>query len=425
MSLRSQASGVSLSVPTHRISGAHLIITGAGDVTTHSIASILRQDGCDVETVESLQEALLVARREPRDAVLVSLTDVPAVSGEFLARLTALAAVAPVMILAGASTVDLIPDMLRAGVEEYLIRPVDVEDLRLRLWQAIERSRARATLEARIRDLEDTQARIASVSHKLHQRIQSATDLQARIDALERENEEQRTAREEQERFVAMVAHELRGPLNPIINYAQLMKRPALKPEQVEQYSDQIVDNSLRLNRLVEDLYTATHLRTGRFSLQRQQCDVAHVVGELVRSFAATMRDREFTFESVHGPASAEIDQVRVAQAVRNLLDNAVKYSTEGGAVEVRVWFDPDQVYISVRDYGLGIPEDQMARIFDAFTRLERQPEVNGSGLGLFITRGIVEAHGGALRVANASGPERARGAVFTIVLPRTYDFSR
>ena len=98
------------------------------------------------------------------------------------------------------------------------------------------------------------------------------------------------------------------------------------------------------------------------------------------------------------------VDKDRILQAVRNLLDNAVKYSAEGGAVDVTVWQDAHDAYIRVQDYGAGIPESEMARIFEAFTRLEKRPEVSGSGLGLYITRGIASAHGGELAVRNGDG---------------------
>jgi two-component system, OmpR family, sensor kinase len=103
---------------------------------------------------------------------------------------------------------------------------------------------------------------------------------------------------------------------------------------------------------------------------------------------------------------------------VRNLVDNAVKYSTEGGAVEIGVWKDTARVYVRVRDYGAGIPEEQIQEIFEPFTRLGHTPDVSGSGLGLFITRGIAAAHGGELNVSNGAGTERALGAVFTLALP-------
>ena len=131
------------------------------------------------------------------------------------------------------------------------------------------------------------------------------------------------------------------------------------------------------------------------------------------------MHERRFVFERPEGTVVAEVDPDRIIQAVRNLIDNAVKYSAAGGDVIVRVWQKSDtHVSISVMDHGAGIPEEEMPRIFEAFTRLSKESDISGSGLGLYITRGIVTAHSGQLTVTNATGSERMRGAIFTIDLP-------
>jgi len=231
-------------------------------------------------------------------------------------------------------------------------------------------------------------------------------------------NQQLRQAQEDHDRFVAMVAHELRGPLNPIINYSQLLKRPNATPEQMDLWSDSVIESAFRLNRLVDDLQTATRLRTGHFTLARRLSDVAAAVEQVIETFTSSVRNRRFSLERPTEPLMAEIDADRVMQAVRNLIDNAVKYSAEDGTIEVQIWQDAERAYIRVRDYGAGIPESEMARIFEAYTRANAQPDVSGTGLGLFITRGIVEMHGGELTVRNGTGTERARGAVFTIALP-------
>src|SRR5262249_24437688 len=128
---------------------------------------------------------------------------------------------------------------------------------------------------------------------------------------------------------------------------------------------------------------------------------------------------RQFSLERPDDSLMAEVDSDRVLQAIRNLVDNAIKYSTEGGAIELSVWQDDERVYIRVGDYGAGIPEAERERIFQPFTRLQqRNADAMGSGLGLYITRGIVAAHGGKLTVLNREGGQRAHGAIFTIVLP-------
>jgi signal transduction histidine kinase len=169
----------------------------------------------------------------------------------------------------------------------------------------------------------------------------------------------------------------------------------------------------------VDDLQTATRLSAGRFTLKTQPTDLRSAIENLVTQFAASHRDREFRFQSDEGPITATVDGDRIAQAVRNLIDNAIKYTVEGSAIEIEIHASDDAVTIAVGDYGAGIPEAQMERIFQAYTQLKRDDDTSGSGLGLYITRGIVAAHDGTLSVRNREDASRLRGAIFTITLPR------
>jgi signal transduction histidine kinase len=216
-----------------------------------------------------------------------------------------------------------------------------------------------------------------------------------------------------------MVAHEMRGPLGPIMNFAALAKRPSATAEKRAEYLDLVIDQAQRMSRLVDDLQTATRLSAGRFTLKTQPTDLRAAIENLVTQFAASHRDREFRFQADEGPITATVDEDRIAQAVRNLMDNAIKYTADGSAIEVEVHASDDTVSIAVGDYGAGIPEAQMERIFQAYTQLKHDDEASGSGLGLYITRGIVAAHGGTLSVRNRDGEARVRGAIFTIALPR------
>jgi signal transduction histidine kinase len=203
------------------------------------------------------------------------------------------------------------------------------------------------------------------------------------------------------------------------MNFAALAKRPAATAEKRAEYLDLVIDQAQRMSRLVDDLQTATRLSAGRFTLKIQPTDLRADIENLVTQFATSHRDREFRFQAGEEPITATVDGDRIAQAVRNLLDNAIKYTVEGSAIEVEVGASDDKVTIAVGDYGAGIPEAQMERIFQAYTQLKREDDTSGSGLGLYITRGIVAAHDGTLTVRNREGAGRLRGAIFTITLPR------
>jgi signal transduction histidine kinase len=385
-----------------------------------TLGAVLRLEGYEVHTAARVAEAVGVLGDVPVDAILADLHLDDADGVEVLDELRRCAPGATIIVLTGYATLESALRALRAGAYAYVVKPTDVEELRLTVARGLERRRLERELAHRVAELETANAAIHRFNSNLQTQIDRATDaLQHQVRALDEANQQLRQTQEQHERFVAMVAHELRNPLGLVMSYAQLAHRPDASREAIGRYAEAIFDASMRLKRLVEDLQTATRLSTGHFDLQRESSHLADDVRAAVEEFRATVPDRRFTFQGEPDPGSVEVDRERVLQAVRNLLDNAVKYSVEGGEIEVRVWGDSDRVYVNVRDQGAGIPESDMARILRPFERGSASTGIPGSGLGLYITRGIIEAHAGELKVQNGSGPERARGAVFTIALPR------
>lgn len=430
-------------------SGAILVVD-ADEGTARSIAAVLRLEGHQVATAFSFAAALAHLRAEPTDLVLADLR-VEGQGNDLLARIRELAPDAIVIVLTGVATLATALRALHAGAFNYLVKPVDIAEMRTSVTRGLHQRGLERALEQQVRDLEAAHAQVRSFNAELQQQVVEATqELRDKVQALDGANAQLRHAQQDHDRFVAMVAHEMRGPLNLIINYAQLARRAGMTEEAIDRCTSIVVENSFRLNRLVDDLQTATGLNTGQFSLRLARSDVAAALSELIENFKTTERERRFSLERPATPVDALVDIDRIMQAVRNLVDNAIKYSAKDGAIEVRIWrqalpFDPHggeaallaqhaadapatvvptdeplagRVILQVRDYGAGIPEAEMQRIFDAFTRLNKEPDVAGSGLGLFITRGIIAAHSGTLSVHNGGGPERARGAIFTIDLP-------
>ncbi len=395
-----------------------VLVADTDSATLKAVAVALRHEGRMVVTAPDGPAALAMLSGGAFDLLLTDVR-VEAHGENLLAAARRVAPGAMRLAMTSYATLDSALQALRAGAYNYLIKPLDVEELRLSVTQALERLRLERELAARVAELEVAHADLLRANDRLREQVDAATiKLRLKLDELEEANQLLREAQSQNQRFIQMVAHEMRGPLNPIINYAQLAKRPAVTNEARDRYMDTIVEHALRLNRLVGDLQTATRLSAGQFTLRREACDVGAVVAELVAESTAAERERNFTLDQPGETIIAAVDRDRVGQAVRNLLDNAVKYSAPRGAIETRVWRDETHAYISVGDYGAGIPEAEMKRIFEPFIRLDRQAtEVSGSGLGLFITRGVISAHGGSLTVRNR-GDERAEGAIFTISLP-------
>ncbi|HLY29712.1 MAG TPA: hybrid sensor histidine kinase/response regulator, partial [Ktedonobacterales bacterium] len=419
-----QTPDVSPVIPIPDGEQAPRVLVVGDDATGATVGAILRMDGYTVRLATTTTEADALLRAEPFDIILTDLrlSDAPEV--DMLARAQELVPRATFIALTGYATLESALHALRAGAYGYLVKPIDRDELRITVGRAQERRRLERELATRVRELEEAHKQMTDFNRRLQQQVEQATvALRERVVALDEANQLLQRTQEQHDRFVAMVAHEMRGPLNPIINYAQLARRPTSTQEARERYMDIIVEHAFRLNRMVDDLQTATRLSTGQFTLRRTRQDVAALAADLVEQFTASTRDRTVTLERPDEPVFALVDRDRITQAVRNLLDNAVKYSSPTGAIEVKVWHDMTHAHISVGDYGVGIPEAERKRIFEAFTRLQdRNSEVAGSGLGLYITRGIVAAHEGILDVSNRSGDERAQGAIFTISLPLAED---
>lgn len=400
---------------------AHLLILDDDPGIRDTLAAILRHDGYAVRTAGQLDDALAVLGAVSCDLILADLHCAGDDGRDLLAELRDIAPHAIIIVLTSYATLDTALHALRAGAYAYLSKPTDIEELRLTVVRGLERRRLERELAQRVAQLESANAAIHNFNTQLQSQVETATrELQRKIAALDDTNQQLRAAQQQHERFVAMVAHDLRGPLGLVMSYAQLTARPGASPEFITRYTNEIIEAATRLNRLVDDLQTATKLNTGHFDLRRAPCDLVAAVEAAVEGMRTTVPTRRFSFTGQPNLGLVEVDSDRVLQAVRNLLDNAVKYSVENGAISVGVSGDADSVYISVQDEGAGIPEDEMERILLPFERGAGSGAIPGSGLGLSITRGIATYHGGELRVQNGDGPERARGAIFTLVLPRT-----
>jgi len=219
----------------------------------------------------------------------------------------------------------------------------------------------------------------------------------------------------QKERFAAMIAHELRSPLTPIINYAQIIARPNSRRESVERGSQIIVSQAWRLARLAKDLLDVSRLSTGQFTLKREACNLTKVIRELVEQAKPVAPFHKFKVDLPSEPLFGHWDGDRLQQAVGNLLDNAIKYSDDETTITVKVWQIGKFARVSVHNVGTSIPKAQIDQLFRPFSRLQTAVPQDGTGLGLFISRTIVEAHGGSIRLEDL--PE-GQGTTFVFELP-------
>ena len=230
------------------------------------------------------------------------------------------------------------------------------------------------------------------------------------ISLIARDISERRAIERLQQEFLAMTSHELRNPVAVIRGHAQLMRRRGVYSERVV---DTIVAQTDHLGRLIEDLLVASQIEADRLDLRLAEIDLvaeARSVAEHMAADRAAIR-----VEAGAGPLLALADRQRLVQVLTNLLTNAIKYSPEGSEIVVRITRVAGEAHVAVIDQGVGIPPEALPHLFSRFYRVtgseERAP---GLGLGLYITRRIVEEHGGRIEVDSEPG----RGSVFTVILP-------
>src|SRR6266850_1253516 len=269
------------------------------------------------------------------------------------------------------------------------------------------------------------QARAAVVSGDLlgDPRIVYPLDMRARVQAaaaianaeLFHEMERANQAKDE---FLAMLGHELRNPLNAIGSAASLLGLGNGAPEMAERARAIIHRQVQHLARLVEDLLDVSRVTSGKVVLVRQATDLAEVATSTIASWRAAGRFARHRLALEVAPAWVDADPTRLEQVLGNLLANALKYTPSGGAITVRVAADGDSAVLEVEDTGAGILPELRHKVFDLFVQGERTLDraQGGLGIGLTLTRALVEMHGGTVEARSAGA---GRGATFTIRLPR------
>jgi signal transduction histidine kinase len=236
--------------------------------------------------------------------------------------------------------------------------------------------------------------------------------------AASEQNQRLRELDEMKDQFVSSVSHELRTPLTSIVGYLEVMLEGELGDLTGEQQRFlEVVDrNSHRLNTLIDDILVTSRIDSGRFSLERRPVDLVQLAEQQVESIRAVAEQNEvelrLTVEEDLPVLSA--DPMRLGQLLDNLLSNAVKFTPHGGTVGVSIETRGDTAHIEVSDTGVGIPAEELDRLFERFFRASTSKTVKGTGLGLSIAKSIAEAHGGMISVESEVGV----GTTFSVDLP-------
>lgn len=261
--------------------------------------------------------------------------------------------------------------------------------------------------EQAVSDYEQRHAQLREANGELVLAALDAQELQA---AAER-------AQQQQKEFLAVVAHELRNPLTPIRIAAEMLG--LVRPEEMPRYQAIIESEVEHMVRLVSDLVDMSRVNTGKLRIEREMVDLAGIIDEAVAACRPAMDTRLQHF-SVQAPVRAielYADPVRLAQVLRNLLDNASKYTPNGGEIGLSVAVIDGAVEVSVSDSGIGITAEALPKVFDPFVQDKHAIGFNGVGLGIGLTvvRELIDAHGGHV---SASSAGTGQGSLFVVTLP-------
>jgi PAS domain S-box-containing protein len=276
--------------------------------------------------------------------------------------------------------------------------------------------RLNLTLVQRASELEAVNA---SLTGEMAERRRAERELEAAKLSAERAKAAAEEASRAKDHFLAVLSHELRTPLTPVLTGLSLLEMEPSLSERGRQYLEVLRRNVELESRLIDDLLDLTRIARGKVELDRRRIELCTIIDRAVEVCRPDIEARGLHFDVDFGPRPyvIEADAARLQQVFWNLIKNAIKFTPHGGSIGVRCRPEPDHVVVDVTDSGIGIEPPALVHIFDAFAQAERSitRQFGGLGLGLAISKALVEMHGGSIE-AHSEGQKR--GATFRVRLP-------
>jgi signal transduction histidine kinase len=381
-----------------------------------AIDVVLTESGCRLVRAHSADEALL-ALLEQEFAVIVLDIKMPDMNGVELADLIKTRPRlrhVPILFLTAHMFTE--QDILRAygvGAVDYLTKPIHAEILRSKIGVFVDlfcKTRALARTNEALRREAVERQRAEEALRLANQELEAR--VRERTDALEQ-------ADRRKDQFLAVLGHELRNPLAPILSAVEVMQSPQTSPAQHTHVRGVVRRQVQQMTRLIDDLLDVGRITTDRLVLQFARVDVGGVIAAAIETSRPTIDERrhELTTDMPAEPLVLHADPARLSQVLSNMLTNAAKYTEPGGRIHVAVDAGPDGIAIRVRDTGVGIDPAMLPTIFELFGHVEHESGLGsgGLGIGLALARQLVEMHGGRLE-ARSEGPNR--GSEFSVWLP-------
>jgi signal transduction histidine kinase len=387
------------------------------------LETVLNDPGYRLVRANSGEDALL-ALMAHEFAVLVLDVRMPGMSGFELAQMVKerrKTARVPIIFLTAYFNEDQhVLEGYGTGAVDYLLKPVNASVLRskvavfadvFRKGRALEV--ANRALTAEVSERRRAEARLSELNDTLDRRVTERTlELQMREDQL-------RDANRRKDEFLATLAHELRNPLAPVRNAVHILRRKGGAAPELA-WASELIERQVRaMSRLIDDLMDISRINQGKIDLQRERLDLVAALGDAIEMVRPVIDEsgHRLHVDVPQGEVPVHGDRARLAQAFTNLLNNACKYTDPGGRIDVNVRRDGSAVEVAIRDTGIGIAPDRLEGVFEMFSQVEAAlaRSRGGLGVGLSLTRNLIEMHGGAV-AARSRG--LGQGSEFVVRLP-------
>jgi signal transduction histidine kinase len=393
--------------------GRDILIVDDNDTNLIAIEAALAQLGRNLVLARSGVEAL--GRLLEQDFALIILdVAMPGMDGFETARLVrsrSRSRTTPIIFITGMSWQD--EDILRGyqlGAFDFMLKPIRPEVLRAKATVFID-------LQERTRELHEKGLELRAAQERAHSRDLEMQRKRFETEVLAQQMKQMAEADRKKDEFLAILAHELRNPLQPLQTAIEIMAHEHQKP--VPERVRNIIKRQVHhIGRLVDDLLDVARFQTGKLQLRREPIALEGVVDEAATNAKAAIESRKHSLEIVGDGSSPTVfgDSTRLTQILSNLLSNAIKYTESGGKITVSWGTDGDSAFVRVSDSGRGIEQALLPRVFDMFVQERVTGDGSGGlGLGLGLVKRLVELHQGTV---HALSDGLGKGATFEVKLP-------
>jgi len=422
------------------MAASRLLIVDDEESVAITMQAILQLDGYDVEMTTRGDEAIRRIGQTTYDLVLTDLRLDDLDGLQIVAEAHRRAPETIVIVLTGYASLESAVKALREGAYDYLLKPCDVEELRATVARGLERRRVGQQLEGRVIELESANETIGRMNAELEDRVAAATaDLEERIAELAAAKAETQDHLEKlreldklKSQFLSIASHELKTPITAMSGFIQIAVRrlrrriDRAKSSETEQRGEDVMlleqlevvnRQTTKLARLVDELLDVSRIESGRLEFRVADVDLAALADEVVTRLEMVATAHALAVSRAGGPFIVRGDRDHLEQVLNNLVSNAVKYSPSGRRVDIALGWTADRmVRLSVADQGMGIRAAELESIFGLFYRSpDREArDVGGMGLGLYISKEIVDRHGGRIWAESRAG----EGTTFFVALP-------